>query len=950
MPSDSAPPSGGGPVVSVKQVTHRYGKVKGLDAIDLDIPPGLMVGVVGPDGVGKSSLLALMAGSKQLQEGSMTVLGGDIGDVRHRRRVCPQIAYMPQGLGKNLYLELSVYDNVDFMAQLFGLSPAERKAKVTQLLEATGLAPFPDRPAGKLSGGMKQKVGLCGALVHDPDLLVLDEPTTGVDPLSRRQFWTLIDEIRKDRPSMSVVIATAYMDEASQWDWIVAMDAGKVLATGTPKELMEKTGTKDLEACFIALLPEEKRAGHKELVVPPRPEGKQEIVIDAKDLTRRFGSFTAVDHVTLQIEKGEIFGFLGSNGCGKSTTMKMLTGLLPPTEGSATLFGQSVEAGSMEVRKNLGYMTQAFSLYGELTVRENLILDARLYHIPPDKAKTRIEELVKRFGLEPHIDALTDSLPMGLKQRLSLAVAVLHEPQILILDEPTSGVDPVARDSFWELLIDLSRNQGVTIFITTHFMNEGLRCDRISLMNSGKVLAADAPQKLIESRKAANLEDAFIAYMEEGIAAAAAEAAKAKGAAPAAPDPAPAAKEKAEAPAAKPAAKEEAAAPAKPAEPPAKGTLIPLPVRRMLAYARNETVQIQKDPVRLTFAFVGSALLMLLFGFGITSDVKNIRYTVLDRDQTASSRGYVEQFRGSPEYFATTQAILSDQEGLERLQADDVTAIIEIPPSFGRDLRRDSFPEILAQVDGANPFRGETVAQYIRGVHQTYLNDPSNGLGPPPNATPTASIEARFMYNPTVESIYSVVPSVPALLLILIPAILMTVAIVREKELGSIINFYVTPTARLEYLLGKQLPYIAIAMINFFILAAIALIVFNVPIKGSFLLLTACTLLYVIVTTQIGMLVSTFTSTQVAAVFVTAILTIQPTVQFAGLLQPVSTLEGGAKAIGSIWPTTYYMHSSVGAYTKGLAPGLMLQDIVFLAACIPVLYIVSALLLRKQEK
>jgi len=569
------------------------------------------------------------------------VLGGDIGDVRHRRAVCPQIAYMPQGLGKNLYLELSVYDNVDFMAQLFGLSPAERKAKVTQLLEATGLAPFPDRPAGKLSGGMKQKVGLCGALVHDPDLLVLDEPTTGVDPLSRRQFWSLIDEIRKDRPSMSVVIATAYMDEAQQWDWIVAMDAGKVLATGTPKELMERTGPKDLEACFIALLPEEKRAGHTELVVPPRPEGKQEIVIDAKGLTRRFGSFTAVDHVTLQIERGEIFGFLGSNGCGKSTTMKMLTGLLPPTEGSATLFGQSVEAGSMEVRKNLGYMTQAFSLYGELTVRENLILDARLYHIPPDKAKARIEELVQRFGLGPHIDAQTDSLPMGLKQRLSLAVAVLHEPQILILDEPTSGVDPVARDSFWELLVDLSRNQGVTIFITTHFMNEGLRCDRISLMNSGKVLAADAPQKLIESRNAANLEDAFIAYMEEGIAAAAAEAAKAKGA-----EPGPASQGKAEAKASPPAANN-AEAPPPAAEKP-KRDVLPLPVRRMLAYARNEMAQIQRDPVRLTFAFVGSALLMLLFGFGITSDVKNIRYAEFDRDQSASSRAFLEQFRGTP--------------------------------------------------------------------------------------------------------------------------------------------------------------------------------------------------------------------------------------------------------------------------------------------------------------
>ncbi len=268
--------------------------------------------------------------------------------------------------------------------------------------------------------------------------------------------------------------------------------------------------------------------GHTELIIPPRPAGKSEIAIDAKGLTQRFGTFVAVDHVTLSIERGEIFGFLGSNGCGKSTTMKMLTGLLTPTEGTATIFGSSVEAGSMEVRKNLGYMTQAFSLYGELTVRENLVLDARLYHIPPAKAKQRIDELVEKFGLGPHLDALAGDLPMGLRQRLSLAVAVLHEPEILILDEPTSGVDPVARDSFWELLIDLSRNQGVTIFVTTHFMNEGMRCDRISLMNAGKVLACDAPQKLIDERGAAGLEDAFIGYMEDAIAEAAAKTKKAE--------------------------------------------------------------------------------------------------------------------------------------------------------------------------------------------------------------------------------------------------------------------------------------------------------------------------------------------------------------------------------------------------------------------------------------
>src|SRR5690349_1345283 len=314
---------------------------------------------------------------------------------------------------------------------------------------------------------------------------------------------------------MSVVISTAYMDEAQNWDWIVAMDAGRVLATGTPRELMERTGTTDLEKCFIALLPEEKRQGHTELVIPPRPAGKSEIAIEAHGLTQRFGAFTAVDHVTMSIERGEIFGFLGSNGCGKSTTMKMLTGLLPPSEGTATLFGHSVEAGSMEVRNNLGYMTQAFSLWEELTVRQNLVLDARLYHLTPEKAESRIRELVERFGLGAHIDALAGDLPMGLRQRLSLAVAVLHEPELLILDEPTSGVDPVARDSFWELLIDLSRKESVTIFVSTHFMNEAMRCDRISLMHAGTVLACDKPEVLQESRHAPTLEQAFIEYIAE---------------------------------------------------------------------------------------------------------------------------------------------------------------------------------------------------------------------------------------------------------------------------------------------------------------------------------------------------------------------------------------------------------------------------------------------------
>jgi len=906
---------------SIKDVTHRYGKTLALDGLSLDIPAGRMVGVIGPDGVGKSTLLALLAGSKKIQQGKVVALGGDMADKRHRREACPRIAYMPQGLGKNLYFELSVEENVDFMARLFGLSAKERPAKIKELLDATGLGLFPDRPAGKLSGGMKQKVSLCGALVHEPDLLILDEPTTGVDPLSRRQFWSLIDDIRRGRPSMSVVISTAYMDEAQQWDWIVAMDAGRVLATGTPKELMERTGTSDLEKCFIALLPEEKRTGHVELAIPPRPEGKAEIAIDAKGLTRRFGNFTAVDHVTLTIERGEIFGFLGSNGCGKSTTMKMLTGLLPPTEGSATLFGQSVDAGSMEVRRIIGYMTQAFSLYGELTVMENLVLDARLYHLAPDKAKARIDALVEKFGLGPYVDAPSGDLPMGLRQRLSLAVAVLHEPQMLILDEPTSGVDPVARDSFWELLIELSRKEGVTIFITTHFMNEAMRCDRISLMHAGKVLAADAPQKLIEARGAASLEEAFIAYMEDAIGESAG-------------------KESAQAAVA--AASKESATHAAPSG-------LSLRVGRLVAYSVNETMQILRDPVRLAFAFIGSALLMLIFGFGISFDVEHVRYANFDLDQTRESRTYLEQFAGAPRWFKRTPPVQSVDNGLTRMQSDAISLILEVPPDFGRDLRRGSRPEILAMADGADPFRGETITQYVQKVQETMLRDPSNELHIPPQRY-TVNFQERYMYNPTFESIYAMVPSIPPILLILIPAILMAVAIVREKELGSIINFYVTPTARMEYLLGKQIPYIAIGMINYFILALMAVTVFGVPMKGSFVTLTLCSVLYIAATTGVGMVISTFTSSQVAAVFVTTILTMLPTIQFSGFLQPISTLVGHARLIGTIWPTSYYMHASKGVFTKGLGLDLLWQDLVVLACTIPVLWLVSVLALAKQEK
>ena len=509
------------PVARLENVTQRYRHAIALDDVSVTLPTGCMVGLIGADGVGKSTLLSIIAGARQVQSGRVTVLGGDIANSAHRAAVCPRIAYMPQGLGKNLYPDLSIRENIEFFSRVFGQSRSERDWRIAELLDSTGLAPFADRQAKKLSGGMRQKLGLCCSLIHDPDLLILDEPTTGVDPLSRRQFWELIARIRSRQAGMSVVVATAYMEEAERFDLLIAMDDGRILAAGSPTELKAQTHTKIVEDAFIALMPEERRAGHRQLEIPQRRIADHETVITARDLTCRFGDVTAVDRVSFTIERGEIFGFVGSNGCGKTTTMKMLTGLLAPSRGEALLFGTPPDTRDINSRRRVGYMSQSFSLYTELTVRQNLELHARLFHLPAKKAGARLADLIGHFGLEDYLDQLASDLPLGIRQRLSLAVAVVHEPEMLILDEPTSGVDPLARDAFWELLIDLSRQQGVTIFVSTHFMNEAERCDRISLMDSGRVLATDTPANLIKARGASTLEDAFIGYLEEATGASA---------------------------------------------------------------------------------------------------------------------------------------------------------------------------------------------------------------------------------------------------------------------------------------------------------------------------------------------------------------------------------------------------------------------------------------------
>ena len=536
------------------------------------------------------------------------------------------------------------------------------------------------------------------------------------------------------------------------------------------------------------------------------------------------------------------------------------------------------------------------------------------FHLPDTRIPERISVLVREFGLEDVLDQRAGALPLGVRQRLSLAVAVVHEPELLILDEPTSGVDPAARNRFWQLLMRLSREDGVTIFISTHFMNEGERCDRISLMHAGEVLACDTPDRLVEASGTDSLEGAFMKTLE-------------------AVDKEP-----------------ETGADQLALEPASHGDRPTVfSPRRLLAYATREARELLRDPIRMAFAFIGSALLMLILGYGITLDVEDLSFAVLDRDQTPQSRDYIAAVSGS-RYFLQQPELQNIQELEQRMRSGELSLAIEIPPGFGKDLKRGRPTEMAVWVDGAMPFRGETILGYVEGMHISYLTElAQRTLGVVPTLT-LVTLEDRYRYNQDFRSLDAMVPAVIPILLIFIPAILMALGIVREKELGSITNLYVTPVTRVEFLLGKQLPYIAFSMISYVSLVLLAVYVFDVAIKGSLLTLTFGALLFVTATTALGQVMSTFASTQIAALAATAILTILPTVQFSGLTEPVSSLSGAGALIGPVWPATWFLQISRGVFTKGLSLADMQGAFLALAAFVPVLTVMAVALLRKQGR
>ena len=968
-----------------------------------------------------------------------------------RRDLSHRIAFMPQGLGRNLYPTLSVYENIDFHARLFGLDGQERTRQIARLMEATRLAPFSDRAAGKLSGGMKQKLSLCCALVHSPDLLILDEPTTGVDPLSRRQFWALVDDLRREHAGMTVIVATAYIEEAQRFERLLAMDAGRLLENKPTADVLADYGTDVLEEAYVKMLPPEKQQGSGGLDITPFvPDPDAPPAMEAHGLTKRFGDFTAVDHVSFTIQKGEIFGFLGSNGCGKSTTMKMLTGLLEATEGAATLLGKPIDAGGLDTKMRVGYMSQAFSLYEELSVRRNLDLHARLYQMGA-KGAAAVEEALQQFDLADVADTAPASLPLGIRQRLQLAAACLHHPEVLILDEPTSGVDPAARDMFWRHLLKLSREDKITIFVSTHFMNEAARCDRISFMHKGRVLAVGTPAELAVRQNAPDLEEAFVQYLIEAEGGEGGERSSRQ-----------------EAEHSESEQREfrqntdgvrEQSSHTLPAETPTVGCvaqathaegesddrhselsddlqgkntgssetqsgvreqgLHTLPVNNkaelseptvgcvaqathaegesddrhselsddlqgkdigssetqngvreqssytlrdnpntqnfkyrfsmIWTFARREAKELLRDKIRLFFAVFGPLIIMASVSWGISFDVRNLKFAVYDRDQTAASRELVEYFDGS-RYFLQQPPIQSEAEIDTVLKSSGAILVIDIPSGFGRDLARGLKPEVGFYVDGSMPFNATNIRGYIGSLITAYTKDRIAESGLPVSLKAPTGIEPRFMYNQDFNSINAIAPGVMMLVLMMIPAMMSAVGVVREREIGSIANFYASPAAVAQYLIGKQLPYIAVGMVNFAAMMLMIIYLFGVPLKGSFTGLAVGTLLMVSASTALGLLISCFVRSQLAAIFATAIITMIPAQTYSGFLYPLSTMEGGALIIGKTFPSSWYYTVSVGSFTKGLHTADLLHEYAAIATFAATSLILACVLLKKQEK
>jgi ABC-type multidrug transport system ATPase subunit/ABC-type Na+ efflux pump permease subunit len=943
-----------------------------LDSVSFEARRGALTALVGPDGAGKSTLMRLTAGLMTADSGDLSVLGIDVA--ADPQQVQSLIGYMPQRFG--LYQDLSVQENLDLYADLHGIGAAERRDRYPRLMEMTALGPFVQRQAGRLSGGMKQKLGLACTLICSPELLLLDEPTVGVDPLSRRELWAIILQLVKDE-GLTVLLSTSYLDEAERCGHVIVLHEGKVLSHGRPDEVAElATGRvflaepppgrtpRGMQARMldspdvIDAVPE---GGHVRLVMaaeasgttfdgasmtpararfedgfmlllrritPDRPavamtlerhpaaDGDQ-VVVEVKDLVRHFGAFTAVDHVSFAVRRGEIFGLLGPNGAGKTTTFRMLCGLLPPTHGTLRVAGVDLHRARAAARQQLGYVAQKFALYGDLSVAENLDFFASAYGLRGARRRERIAWALEQFELEPLMRQPSGLLPGGYKQRLAMAAALLHEPEILFLDEPTSGADPLARREFWRRITSLAE-QGVTVIVTTHFMEEAEYCDHVAILDHGRILVHGTPAEIrryapVEEGRESRMEDAFIAIVAAG--------------------------------------REVEASP-----PPVQGkvaarrpftidrtTDLTARAWRIWALVKKEVRQILRDPSSIAVGVVMPVLLILLFGYGLTLDVKNVPVAVVLEDTSPDAIELASTFQLSPYFRAQLTTSMAQAEDL--ILASQVDGIIRIRSDFSRRMRNgDAEVQILAHGRDAN--RARIIQGYVQGaVGQWTARRMAEGKevssGP-------VVVEDRLWFNEANESRYFLVPGLVVLVMTVLGALLTALVVAREWEQGTFEALFVTPVRAGEILLSKVLPYLGLGIFGLVLCLLAAKFLFQVPFLGSLWVLSLGSLLYLLVALGMGLLISSTVKAQFVASLIVVVAAFIPALMLSGFLFELHNLPAAVRLLSYLFPARYYVALLQTVLLAGDVWSVILPNLAVLAGMAILLLALTRLGFKKQ--
>jgi ABC-2 type transport system permease protein len=948
--------------------------VVALDGVSLALEAGALNALVGPDGAGKTTLIRLAAGLMTADSGQMTVVGYD--PAQQPQQIQDRIGYMPQRFG--LYEDLSVEENLNLYADLNGVTRAERQQRYPQLLEMTALGPFGKRLAGRLSGGMKQKLGLACTLVRSPELLLLDEPTVGVDPLSRRELWAILTQLVREQ-GLTVLVSTSYLDEADHCAHAIVLHQGRVLAEDSPAaisrlaagrtfliqptagqtargvqaKLLEEPQVVDavpeggqvrlvvtessksasdvskladgaqvepakprFEDGFMVLLrktgAERTSAGAMQLDAPPASSDGRPVV-EAHDLVRKFGQFTAVDHVSFEVRRGEVFGLLGPNGAGKTTTFRMLCGLLSATGGTLRVAGVDLRRARASARQRLGYVAQKFSLYGQLSMSENLDFFAGAYGLRGHRKQQRVDWALDKFQLESFANSPCGQLPGGYKQRLAMAAALLHEPDILFLDEPTSGVDPLARREFWQRITALAA-QGVTIIVTTHFMEEAEYCDRVAIMDAGHILAQGTPAEIRarahpQPGREATMEDAFIGIVEDARGGRA---------------------ESAEGRAAK-------------IDYGVNRDWMPAKARRVSTLVQKEVWQMFRDASSIAIGIVLPVVLILLFGYGLSLDVKDAPLAVVLEEPTPDATELAASFRMSPYFHARLMTSMPEAETLMR--AREVDAIVRIRQNFDRRLMLGD-AEVQLLLHGTDANRARIIETYAQGaIGQWAAGQAAQGQSVV--AGPVA-IENRLWFNEANESRYFLVPGLIVLIMTLIGSFLTALVMAREWERGTLEALFVTPVRVGEILLGKTIPNFALGMVGLALCVVTARLLFHVPLRGSLVLLTGASMLYLLVALGIGLLISTAVKSQFVASQITILITFLPAMMLSGFLFDLRSMPTAVRMITYILPARYFVAVLQTVFLAGDVWSVIVPNVCVLAVMATVLSLAARGVTQKK--